>query len=75
LKDGLAIYFSSKRDAGLTDQDIYVTRRDSVDSPWRPPVKLGPPVNTDSADFAPNVSIDGHLLFWASNRPGGHGKR
>ncbi|TMA86990.1 MAG: hypothetical protein E6J63_15470 [Deltaproteobacteria bacterium] len=73
LKDGLAIYFSSKRDGGVSDQDIYVTRRASVDSPWKPPVKLGPPVNTESADFAPNVSIDGHLLFWASNRPGGHG--
>ena len=71
-KDGLAIYFSSTR-PGVGGLDIYVTRRASVDSPWGPPVNLGPPVNTVDADFAPNISIDGHLLFFASNRAGGQG--
>jgi hypothetical protein len=72
-KDGLAIYFSSDRPGGLGALDIYVTRRASLDSPWGPPVNLGPPVNTPFGDFAPNVSIDGHLLFFASGRPGGKG--
>ena len=73
LKDGLAIYFSSNRPGGLGSQDIWVTRRVSVDSRWEAPVNIGPPVNSPENDFAPNVSIDGHLLFWASSRPGGHG--
>lgn len=74
-RDGLAIYFSSDRPGpgGLRGLDIYVTRRASLDSPWEPPVNLGPLVNTPLGDFAPNVSIDGHLLFFASARPGGQG--
>jgi WD40 repeat protein len=72
-KDGLAIYFTSDRPGGLGGLDIWVTRRDSRDSPWQPPVNLGAPINTPSADFAPNLSIDGHLLFFASNRFGGLG--
>jgi hypothetical protein len=72
-KDGLAIYFSSNRPGGFGAQDIYVTRRASLDRPWEPPVNLGPRINTPLNDFAPNVSIDGHLLFFASARPGGFG--
>ena len=72
-KDGLAIYFASDRPGGRGGLDIWVTRRASLDSPWEQPVNLGAPINTASADFAPNLSIDGHLLFFASNRPGGHG--
>ena len=73
MKDGLAIYFSSDRAGGLGGLDIYVTRRASLDSPWETPINLGAPVNTPSNDFAPNVSIDGHLLFWASGRAGTFG--
>ena len=72
-KDGLAIYFASDRTGGRGGLDIWVTRRASLDSPWEQPVNLGAPVNTGAAEFAPNVSIDGHLLFFASNRPGGQG--
>jgi len=72
-KDGLAIYFSSNRPGGLGALDIYVTRRASLDSPWEPPVNLGAPINSPSGDFSPNISIDGHLLFFSSDRPGGHG--
>jgi hypothetical protein len=72
-KDGLAIYFSSDRPGGLGGLDIWVTRRASLDSPWEPPVNLGAPVNSSAADFGPNVSIDGHLLFYASARAGGFG--
>jgi len=72
-KDGLEIYFASNRRGGLGGLDIWVTRRISLDSPWEAPVNLGAPINTASADFAPNLSIDGHLLFFASNRAGGEG--
>lgn len=72
-KDGLAIYFTSTRLGGLGGLDIWVTRRESLDAPWELPVNLGPPINTPQADFGPNISIDGHLLFFASNRPGSQG--
>src|SRR5262245_18458415 len=69
-KDGLAIYFTSNRDGRL---HLYVTRRASLDSPWEPPVKLPASLNSTESEFAPNLSIDGHLLFFASSRLGGEG--
>jgi hypothetical protein len=47
--------------------------RASRDSEWGTPVNLGPAINSASPDLAPNLSIDGHLLF-GSNRAGGQGR-
>jgi Tol biopolymer transport system component len=67
-KDGLRLYFTSNRSGNL---DMWVSRRSSADSPfWEPAENLGSPVNSSTADFAPNLSIDGHLLFFSSNRDG-----
>lgn len=71
--DGLSLYFASDRPGGLGLTDLWVARRASLDSPWEAPVNLGAPVNTPFADGAPALSIDGHLLFLHSNRPGGRG--
>lgn len=67
-KDGLSLYFSSNRVTGVLD--IWVSRRASLNSDWAPAENLGSPVNSALADFAPNLSIDGHLLFFSSNREG-----
>ena len=72
-KDQLTIYFTSDRPGGFGGLDIYVSHRASVYSAWQTPMNLGPPVNTATNDFGPNLSIDGHLLFFASARPGGFG--
>jgi Tol biopolymer transport system component len=69
-RDGLSLYFTSNRSDGLGNLDIWVSRRSSVDAPWESAVNLGAPVNTTVADFAPNLSADGHLLFFSSNRDG-----
>ena len=70
-KDGLSLYFSSNRLTGVPGAlDIWVSRRASENSPWEPAAILGSPANSSSADFAPNLSIDGHLLFFSSNRDG-----
>jgi WD40-like Beta Propeller Repeat len=66
-KDELSLYFSSNRAGSL---DIWIARRASTDAPWEPAVRALPGINTAVADFAPNLSIDGHLLFFASNRDG-----
>ncbi len=71
--DGLNLYFQSDRPGGVGGIDIWVTRRASRNSPWEPPVNLGPPINTPFADGAPSLSPDGHVLFIHSNRPGALG--
>jgi hypothetical protein len=75
-RDGLSLYLSSPRPAvGNTGNDIWVSRRVSVNAPWESPENLGPTVNAPGSvnDQAPTVSLDGHRLFFVSNRPGGFG--
>ncbi len=67
-KDGLSLYFASNRAGGCGDFDIWVTQRASVDSPWEEPFNLGCTVNSSVRDFAPNLTTDGHLLFFHSFR-------
>jgi len=72
-KDGLSLYFSSTRPGGFGGSDIWVTQRASKDAPWGTPQNLGPAINTSSNENAPSLSIDGHRLFFHSDRPGGFG--
>lgn len=71
--DGLSLYFASDRPGGFGAFDIWVSRRASADAPWGTPVNLGGTINTAAAESAPDISRDGHLLFFASGRPGGAG--
>lgn len=72
-KDGLSLYFFSDRPGGLGGNDLWVTRRDSADQPWGPPENLGAPINSSFEENAPALSVDGHRLYFASDRPGGTG--
>ena len=79
-KDGLSLFFASTRPGpdsrgqiGLGDYDLWVTQRDSLDDCWQVPSNLGPVVNSAFRDFAPNLTTDGHWLYFHSNRPGGCG--
>jgi hypothetical protein len=67
-KDGLSLFFASTRPGGFGEFDLWVTQRDTPDDCWQPPVNLGPVVNSAFRDFAPNLSTDGHWLFFHSNR-------
>lgn len=74
--DGLSLYFASTRPGpdvngqlALGDYDLWVTHRATLDACWGPPVNLGQPVNTSGREFAPNLSPDGHWLFFHSKRP------
>ena len=72
--DGLELYFTSMRPGGYGNDDLYVTKRTTRDSPWGPPTNLGPNVNSCYHDFAPSVSSDGlELYFTRWNPPGGYG--
>jgi Tol biopolymer transport system component len=72
-KDGLSLYFASSRPDGFGGEDIYVSQRETRDGEWGPPVNLGPIINTADSEMVPAFSRDGHLLFFASNRPSGFG--
>jgi hypothetical protein len=74
-KNGLSLYFMSSRAHPDAEggQDIYVSHRTRVGEPWGPPQNLGPPINTPFDDGAPSLSIDGHRMYFSSNRPGGFG--
>jgi hypothetical protein len=72
-KDGLSLYLSSNRPGGYGNLDIWVSQRASVDDAWGTPQNLGPDINTSSSDTTPTVSLDGHWLYFASDRSGGFG--
>jgi hypothetical protein len=71
--DELSLYFTSNRGGGLGGSDLWVSRRSCNDCPWGVPLNLGAPVNSTGAEAAPRLSNDGHLLFFNSDRSGGHG--
>jgi WD40-like Beta Propeller Repeat len=73
-KDGLSLYITSDRPGGYGKLDLWVSHRDSADSPWQTPVNLGPTINTGGDDRVPTFSRDGHwMIFGSINRPGGFG--
>jgi hypothetical protein len=72
-RDGLSLYFSSYRPGGYGSLDIWVAERASVEDNWGTPQNLGPDINTSSSETTPTVSVDGHWLYLASDRPGGLG--
>jgi hypothetical protein len=71
-KDGLTMIFVSTRSGGSGGNDLWVTERDSLEDPWQAPSNLAS-LNTPQSDFAPELSTDGHWLFFHSDRPGGCG--
>jgi hypothetical protein len=72
--NGLSLYFGSNRFGGIPGadrQDIWVTRRASLDAPWGAPRNLGPNINSEFRDNSPRLSRDGHWLIFGSTRPNG----
>ncbi|MBN1973916.1 MAG: PD40 domain-containing protein [Sedimentisphaerales bacterium] len=71
---GLSLFFASTRPGGFgVDDDIWMTTRNSESNPWSPPVNLGPKINTPGRDGSPNISADGHTLYFISAGHGGYG--
>ena len=74
--DGLELYFGDGsyttlgpyRPGGHGDSDLWVSRRATTDDPWGEPVNLGPIVNSSDMDSDPEISADGLMLFFNSNR-------
>lgn len=75
--DGLSLYYDSDRSdlpGANGARDIWVSRRSCDDAAddrcaWQTPVNLGPTINTPYVDGSPEISDDGHLLFFISHAP------
>jgi hypothetical protein len=67
-KDGLSLYITTNRPGGPGDMDIWVSHRDTPDGTWNDPVPV-PNINSAFGDAVPNLSIDGHWMYFHSNRP------
>jgi len=73
-RDGLLLFFDSRRSGGYGSFDLYLSRRATLSDPWQEAVNLGPVVCTSAYDESPQVSADGSTLYWGSERPGGYGR-
>lgn len=72
--DGKTLFFTrcnSDDPNASGDCDIYVATYDRGN--WIDIKNMGPVINTSSWDSQPNLSEDGKILFFASNRNGGFG--
>lgn len=73
--NGLSLYITSDRPGGLGPNgtfNIWVSQRASLHDPWGAPRNLGPNIN-NPLGFAPNISPDGHWLFFAGGQLCGGG--
>ena len=65
-KNGLSLYH-------LRNFDVFVSQRATVDDAWGARQSLGPSINTTFEEASPSLSLDEHVLLFASARPGGFG--
>ncbi len=71
--DGLSLFFGSRRPGGYGSCDVYMVTRTTIDDDWGTPVNVGVPPNTSSFEGFPNISADGRVFFFYSNRSNGYG--
>ena len=72
--DGNKLYFTSNRDGGQGNLDIYVSEKDN-NGDWGPAVNLGAAVNTPFNEDTPFITKNDSLLFFSSeghNSMGGY---
>ncbi len=63
--DGLELYFTPRnRPGGFGGADIWVAKRETVNSPWQEPVNLGPTINSSGKEMEPSISGDGLELYF-----------
>ena len=58
-------------DAQWANFDLWMSTK--VDGQWTTPVNLGPTINSGYEDRSEQLSPDGSILYFRSNRPGGPG--
>ena len=68
--DRLCLVFSSDRPGGSGGWDLWLTTRKTKEDLWGDPVNLGPEINSAGTDAMADISDDGSVLFFASDRSG-----
>jgi len=76
--DGLLLMWNDywdcdPRPGGYGETDIWFSWRATPDDPWGEPTNLGPTLNTAADEGGPEISLDGTMLYFSSNRPGSLG--
>ncbi len=65
--DGLELYFAPfapEGRGGYGGNDIWVSKRETLNSPWQEPVNLGPTVNSSEREAAPAISPNDLELYF-----------
>jgi len=71
-RDELTTFFAADRSGGLGGHDIWYAQRTNRNSGWGPAHDLGPNINTHFNEAGPELSPDGHWLFFSSaGKPAG----
>lgn len=65
-RDGLELIFPSDRPGTVGDLDLWRSTRRSLSDPWSVPENMGPGVNSEFIEGAPELSFDGTTLFFHS---------
>ena len=68
--DGLTLIFSSTRAGGSGGYDLWMSERDDVHTPWRPPTWMGPSLNTTDDERDPELLSDGRGLLFVRLKKG-----
>ncbi len=68
----LLIFTHCNKKTGFGGCDLYRSMKQPDDT-WSKPTNMGKAINTRHWDAQPSLSADGRTLYFASNRPGGHG--
>jgi len=66
--DGKSLYFSSDREGGYGQSDLYVSNWNG--SAWDAPVNLGPMINTAGREVMPQIGFDEKLYFSSDGQAG-----
>jgi Tol biopolymer transport system component len=66
--DGLCLVFSGDRPGGSGGWDLWITTRKTKEDPWGDPVNLGPEINSSGTDAMADISDDGSVLLFSSDR-------
>lgn len=72
--DGTKLFFSSNREGGYGDLDLYYSEKDTSGK-WGPAINLGPVINTEWNESTPVLHPNGNILFFSSeghNSMGGY---
>lgn len=67
----ILIYTSCDAPDSFGSCDLYISYK--VNGSWQKPSNMGKEINSRSWDSQPSLSADGSMLFFSSNRRGGHG--